>query len=266
MSAILGKVIIQGTIIAETGLRIGGSTGGLKIGGLDSPVIVDPGGRPYIPGSSLKGKTRSLMERFHSRPPSEKGGPHLCEKQDEYENCPVCKVWGLLGNADNFPSISTITRLLVRDVFLDEASIDDEMRKNMELQWTEIKMETAINRLTGTAHGKSLRQIERVPAGARFKESRFIFNVFEEADKDLLKELFIALELLENDYLGGMGSRGSGQVRFADMAVFWNSRSDYENGTLDLIPERKINNGADTPSLLVKTFDDIKKGLALNEA
>jgi CRISPR-associated protein Csm3 len=149
----------------------------------------------------------------------------------------------------------------VRDVFLDESSITDEMRRNMELQWTEVKMETAINRLTGTAHGGSLRQIERVPAGARFKESRFIFNVFEESDKDLLKELFIALELLEDDYLGGMGSRGSGKVRFVDMAVFWNSKSDYENGTLELTADRKINNGSDTPSLLVKKFTDIRKGL-----
>ncbi len=262
MSAMLGKVIIQATIIAETGLRIGGSTGGLKIGGVDSPVIVSPTGRPYIPGSSLKGKTRSLMERFHGRPPLEKEGIHLCQNPDEYANCPVCQVWGLLGNAEKFASMPTITRLLVQDVFLDESSITAEMRDNMELQWTEVKMETAINRLSGTAQKQSLRQIERVPAGARFKESRFIFNVFEEADKDLLKELFIALELLENDYLGGMGSRGSGRVSFADMAVFWNSKSDYESGTLELIPERKINNGADTPSLLVKKFEEVKKGLA----
>lgn len=261
MSAILGKVIVQGTIVAETGLRIGGSTGGLKIGGLDSPVIVDPLDRPYIPGSSLKGKTRSLMERFYNRPPHEKMGIHLCQDPAQYAACPVCKVWGMLGNADTFKDMSTITRLLVRDVFLDESSITDDMRKNMELQWTEVKMETAINRLTGTAHGGSLRQIERVPAGARFKESRFVFNVFEESDKDLLKELFIALELLEDDYLGGTGSRGSGKVRFVDMAVFWNSRSDYENGTLELTTERKINNGADTPSLLVKNFADIRKGL-----
>ena len=213
MSAILGKFIIEGTIVAETGLRIGGSTGGLKIGGVDLNVITDPLGRPYIPGSSIKGKTRSLMEHFRQKAVTF-NGIHLCRNEGDYQNCPVCKVWGILGDAKAFPETPTLTRLLVSDVFLDENSIKEEMRKNMELQWTEVKMETAINRRTGTAHHGSLRQIERVPAGARFKQCRFIFNVFEESDIELLKELFIALELLENDYLGGMGSRGSGRIRF----------------------------------------------------
>ncbi len=263
MSAILGKVIVQGDIIAETGLRIGGSTGGLKIGGVDLNVITDPLGRPYIPGSSIKGKTRSLMERFRGKidPSNDKDWMHLCRNDADYKDCTICKIWGLLGDSKAFPSTPTLTRLLVRDVFIDETSITPQMRDNMDLQWTEVKMETAINRITGTAHGGSLRQIERVPAGARFKDSRFIFNVFGEADKALLKEIFIALELLENDYLGGMGSRGSGQVRLKDMAVYWNKKSDYENGTLELIPERRINNGADTPAKLVQQFEQIKERL-----
>ncbi len=259
MSAIVGKVIVQGVIVAETGLRVGGGSGGLKIGGVDLNVITDPVGRPYIPGSSIKGKSRSLMERFHQAPVTY-NGMHLCRGEDDYAACPVCKVWGVLGDSRNFTS-STLTRLIVRDVPLDEASITDEMRKNMELRWTEVKMETAISRVTGAAHHGSLRQIERVPAGARFKDCQFIFTVFEEEDKPLLKQLFISLELLENDYIGGMGSRGSGRVRFSDLAVYWNNKASYESGHVSLTPDRKINADADTPALLVQRFDGILEKL-----
>ncbi len=134
MSAILGKVIVQGVILAETGLRVGGGFGGLKIGGVDLNVITDPVGRPYIPGSSLKGKTRSLMERFHQLPVTH-NGMHLCREEADYAGCSVCKVWGVPGNARNFTS-PTLTRLIVRDAPLDETSITDEMRKNWGIDKT----------------------------------------------------------------------------------------------------------------------------------
>ncbi|MCP4687913.1 MAG: type III-A CRISPR-associated RAMP protein Csm3 [Desulfobacterales bacterium] len=259
MSAILGKVIVQGVLVAETGLRVGGGSGGLKIGGVDLNVITDPLGRPYIPGSSLKGKSRSLMERFHQLPVTY-NGMHLCREEADYAQCLVCRVWGVLGDARNFSS-PTLTRLIVRDAPLDESSITEEMRRNMELRWTEVKMETAINRVTGAAQHGSLRQIERVPAGARFKDCQFIFTVLQEEDKHLLKQLFISMELLENDYLGGMGSRGSGRVRFSDLAVYWNSKASYESGEVSLTTDRKINADADTPAMLVQRFDEILKGM-----
>lgn len=259
MSQLTGKVIVQGDIETLTGLRVGGTSGGLKIGGVDLNVITDPWGKPYIPGSSLKGKTRSLMESYCQKAPNH-NGIHLCQTEAEYAGCPVCKVWGIMGDARNF-SHHTLTRLLIKDVYLDESSVTTEMRKNLELQWTEVKMETSINRLTGTAQHGSLRQIERVPAGAVFKDAQFIFNVFESSDKELLKNLFIALELVENDYLGGMGSRGFGRVRFFNLAVYWNNRESYENGEVGLDPSRVINNGADIPESLVKNFSDILQRL-----
>ncbi|MDR3569706.1 MAG: type III-A CRISPR-associated RAMP protein Csm3 [Syntrophobacteraceae bacterium] len=259
MGRLLGKVIVTGNVKALTGMRIGGSSGGLKIGGVDLNVITDPFGTPYIPGSSLKGKTRSIMERYHSR--TLHGGVHLCRTDSEYNECPVCRVWGTMAGAQAMTA-STITRLLVSDVFLDKESINQEMRDNLELRWTEVKFETAINRVTGTALKGSLRQIERVPAGAVFKDMHMIFNVFEDKDKDLLKELFIALELLEHDYLGGMGSRGYGRVGFEDMRVFWNSRRAYETGDIALEPSRAVNGEAATPPRLVQDFETIKKGLS----
>ena len=259
MGRLLGKAIITGNVRVLTGMRIGGSSGGLKIGGVDLNVITDPFGTPYIPGSSLKGKTRSIMERFHSRKFNERG-VHLCRTDSEYDECPVCRVWGTMAGAQAMTS-STITRLLVSDIFLDKESINQEMRDNLELRWTEVKFETAINRVTGTALNGSLRQIERVPAGAVFKGMHMIFNVFEDKDKELLKEVFISLELLEHDDLGGMGSRGYGRVGFEDMRVFWNSRHSYETGDISLEPGRAVNGDAATPPRLVQDFETIKKGL-----
>jgi CRISPR-associated protein Csm3 len=259
MNQMLGKVIITGNIRVLSGLRVGGSSGGLKIGGVDANVITDPFGIPYIPGSSLKGKTRSMMERFKSRPLNEKG-MHLCQNDQDYRNCSICKIWGTMGDAKRMHE-PTLTRLLVSDVYLDRQSITEEMRNNMELQWTEVKFETAISRLTGTALTGSLRQMERVPAGAVFKDSCWIFNVFEEGDKDLLKEVLIALELLEHDYLGGMGSRGYGRIVFEDLKIFWNPREAYEKGEIALEEGRKINGDLTTAPMLVKSFDHIKKGL-----
>ena len=132
------------------------------------------------------------------------------------------------------------------------------MKDNLELEWTEVKFETAINRLTGTALRGSLRQAERVPAGAKFKNSEILFSILEEDDKDLLKKVFEAMELLEHDYLGGMGSRGYGRVAFTDVEVYWNKKDNYESGDIDLKPERKINNGFDTPSQLVANFAEIR--------
>ncbi|MGB4703944.1 MAG: type III-A CRISPR-associated RAMP protein Csm3 [Candidatus Saccharicenans sp.] len=262
---LLGKVIIRADIEVLTGMRIGGSKSGLKIGGIDLNVITDPWGKPYIPGSSLKGKLRSLMEKkIAASVPGfwNDGAGHQCKKDESYRKCPVCRICGIAG--DKEMSVPTLTRLYVCDCYLDESSITEEMRANLELEYTEAKYETAIDRIKGTARHGSLREIERVPAGARFKDAELIYNVFEEEDKKLLKYVFEAIELLEHDYLGGMGSRGYGRVRFNKMRIFWNRKEDYENGNVDLSEARKIN-GADvgeTAPEIVKNFDRLLQKLS----
>jgi len=271
--SLIGKVIIKGQIEVKTGMRIGGATGGLKIGGLDLNVITDPEGKPYIPGSSLKGKLRSLLEKkeaanrpdfWNVKDSNGKLSGHQCKNDQQYINCSVCRVWGVaISDKDVNITVPTPTRLLVSDSYLDEKSITQEMKDNLELEYTEVKFETAINRLTGTALSRSLRQIERVPAGARFKDVELIYNVFDEQDKEYLKHVFVALELLEHDYLGGMGSRGYGRVAFNNIEVFWNKREDYENGKIALIPERAINKDlGTTPAEIVQKYEELKKRLA----
>lgn len=263
MLQLLGKVIIKGILEAKTGLRIGGTSGGLKIGGLDLSVITDPEDRPYIPGSSLKGKLRALLEQKVSNGSSFfDNGSHSCKSEENYRNCPICKIWGTI-NSDNF-RVPTLTRLIVRDAYL---LVDGEYKKfwekvqdNLPLQWTEVKMETAINRIKGTALSGSLRQIERVPAGAVFGW-QMSFNVFAQEDKDLLKKIFEAMSLLENDYLGGMGSRGYGQVELKNMEIYWNNKASYENGDVNLEESRRINEKLTTPALAIKNFNTIKAKL-----
>lgn len=256
---LIGKVVIIGDVKVVTGIRVGGTQTGLKIGGLDSPVITDALGAPYIPGSSLRGKLLTLVERRMGKSPSEKGGRHMC-KSDNL--CDICKIWGVAGSdVKNFGDTIALGRLIVRDTPLDRESITQEMQKNLDLKYTEVKFETAINRRTGTALHGSLRQIERVPAGAVFRPAEFIFNIYEESDKDLLKHLFEAMALLEDDYLGGMGSRGYGKVKFEDIKIWWNKTDNYETGDVDLKPDRSINGKWTTPQLLLQNFGEFKQKL-----
>ncbi|MCR4428827.1 MAG: type III-A CRISPR-associated RAMP protein Csm3 [Caldiserica bacterium] len=255
---LLGKVIIHGDIEVKTGLMIGGISSSLKIGGVDISVITDPWGKPYIPGSSLKGKMRTLIEKKEGLPinaaMTEKEQPwrHQCQTPEDYQKCSVCKVWGIIGGGDF--KIPVLTRLIVRDTYLDEESITKEMKANLELDFTETKMETAIDRVKGQATGP--RTTERVPAGACFKDCELIYSLFYSSDLEDLKKVFEALELLEHDYLGGSGTRGYGKVVFKNLRVYCNTVSDYESGQLNLSP---VNGDLKTPSEVIKNFEEIKK-------
>jgi CRISPR-associated protein Csm3 len=251
-----GKVVITGKVKAETGLSIGGPTVGLDIGGVDNSVIKDANGEPYIPGSSLKGKLRSLIEKAEGKELVEvskepKIRIHKCINKEAL--CSICKIFGLPGEEE----YAEPTRLIVRDASLIEESISEAIRKRIDLEWTEVKWENVIDRITSAANP---RQIERVPAGAEFT-FEMIYNIFGNPDKDNLKQVFKAMELLEHDYLGGQGSRGYGKVRFEDIRVYWNSKKDYENGTVDLTEEKRINKSYTTPAAIVKNFGGIQKEL-----
>jgi len=259
---LIEKIIIKGKICVKTGLRIGGPESGLKIGGIDNPVVTDPEGKPYIPGSSLKGKLRSLIEKKEKV--SIENGFHQCKTDNDYQNCAICKIWGVLAS-DNIKNLQTLTRLIVRDSYLIKESITEEMRKNLELEWTEVKMETAIDRVSGKAFG--LRTFNRIPAGAMF-DMELIYNVYDEKDKEILIKLFESMELLEHDYLGGMGSRGYGKIKFDDIKIFCNKKENYENGNLNDKPiyeakltEEELKNDVSLVAKIVKEFDNIKQNL-----
>ena len=190
------KIIYTGVITLKTGLHIGGTNAALNIGGPDKFVVRNPiNNIPYIPGSSLKGKMRSLVEIANGE--TNNGKP---------TNSAETKAGALFGVSGDSNS-SRPSRLIVRDAELD---IESQNFNNTDLPFTESKTEVAIDRITAKANPRTF---ERVPAGAEFKLN-MVLNIFEGEDEESLKKtLKQAIELLEDDYLGGHGSRGYGQIK-----------------------------------------------------
>jgi len=236
----LGKVVLEGELHCETGLHIGAGKGSLEIGGADNPVVKDAFGRPYIPGSSLRGKMRSLLEQASGLAVtselvylSKRKGQEVRIHQSDRPDDEICILFGRspgrmekVAGESIESSAATPARLTVYDAPLDQASITPQMRENLDDELTEVKSENAVDRITSQANPRTL---ERVPAGARF-HVKMIVDVLCEEDKQLVGRLAQALRLLEDDALGGGGSRGSGRVRFANLRLVWRSSTFYAGG------------------------------------
>lgn len=197
------QIVIKGTIEVLTGLHIGGNKEEIEIGGMDNPVIKNPITKePYIPGSSIKGKMRSLLELKYNKTPN--GEPCACG------NCQICNIFGCSKSAN----LQVPTALIVRDATLNEK----KTKENLQLiendfsvfNLIEEKTENTINRLIGTA--KSPRKQERVVPGTIF-DFEMVFRVFADDKEELLKYIKEGLDLLQADYLGGNGSRGCGKIK-----------------------------------------------------
>lgn len=178
-----------------TGIHIGDSKENVEIGGIDNPIIrrsID--NLPYLPGSSIKGKIRSLLEQIAGS--AEIGG-----------NSEINDLFGFAD--DNKPS-----KIIIRDSYMsvDSKKALDESDYT-DMPYSEVKFENTINRVTGKADNP--RQTERVPAGTFF-DLEIVINVWDnDADgKKSISLLEKGIKALENDYLGGSGSRGYGQVKF----------------------------------------------------
>jgi CRISPR-associated protein Csm3 len=199
---------LRGQLEALTGLLIGGPEAGLEVGGVDKTFIRDLEGYPYIPGSSLKGKVRSLLERRLNKV-SPGGSAHSCNDRA----CDICRLFGAGDVSDHMPERGP-TRLLFRDAHFSEESkrayLDAIGRGE---RYYETKTETMIDRRTGAAFKGSLHTFERVPPGARFELS-ITLRAIENDPVDAMKQQVEAgLHVLENDYLGSSGSRGYGKVK-----------------------------------------------------
>lgn len=224
-----GRIILTGKIQAKTGLHIGGSPGALAIGNVDLPVIRDARtNRPYIPGSSLKGKMRSLAEKFTGATQNRSIGRdvsiHVAETAAEYQRFWVNPIFGVPGEVKF--DVPAPNRLVVRDVPLDPESEAELLAAKTDLPFTEVKWEVAIDRVTAAA---APRQIERVPAGAVFAPMELVFSAFLTGDEILFDNVLTCLQLVEDDYLGGQGSRGSGKVAFENLAVVCKKGDSYES-------------------------------------
>lgn len=250
-----GRVFITANIKALTGLHIGGSSSGLEIGGVDKAVIRNPvDKKPYIPGSSLRGKMRSQTEKMLGMKQNNRIGQvtiHTCKTKEDYNEsggCVVCYIFGVPAEDYSGP-----TRLVVRDVHLTDASAEAMDKANTELRYAEIKTEVAIDRVTSAATPRSL---ERVPAGVVFGPAEFVFGIYEVADFNRLKTVVEALQLVEDDYIGGAGSRGSGKVQFEGIKLIARASGNYSK-EIWLGEYQKVQD-------VLNEFGDIKVKLAQN--
>src|ERR1700719_1290119 len=255
---LIGKLLLEGDITCQTGLHIGAGKGSLEIGGADNPVVKDAFGLPYIPGSSLRGKVRSLLENalgltsptelvYLSRRKGQEVRIHQSDRPDD----DICLLFGR--NAGRMERVTgepvdshnaSPARLAVFDAPLEMESITVSMRENLDDELTEVKSENAIDRITSQANPRTL---ERVPAGARFRV-RMVLDILCAEDSAFPALVVQGLRLLEDDALGGGGSRGSGRVRFDNLKMTWRGKDYYASGAA----EREIAAGVDLAALQAK--------------
>src|SRR6202451_3062954 len=255
---LIGKLILEGEMRCETGLHVGAGKGSLEIGGADNPVVKDAHGRPYVPGSTLRGRILALLEQATGMAiPSElvfiskRKGQDARIHQSELPNNESCTLISLspgrmekVGGGDIESNFATPARLSVFDAPLVPESITAQMRENLDDELTEVKSENAIDRITSQANPRTL---ERVPAGARFK-IRMVLDLLCPEDSVLPALLVQGLRLLEDDALGGGGSRGNGRVSFDNLKLTWRGRDYYASGA----DEREVASGADLAGLRTK--------------
>ncbi|NTV66822.1 MAG: type III-A CRISPR-associated RAMP protein Csm3 [Chlorobaculum sp.] len=275
MIKLLGYIKITGEIEALTGLHIGGTADSIDKGGIDHPVIKNPvTNEPYIPGSSLRGRIRSLLEKKTAKILSpmtnkkeiwleiyksddEKYKGNKAQSTIDAMNSEVCRIFGNSASYENVPSV-----LIVRDaLYTDEAREEYMHGGKGGLPITEAKMEIAVDRITAHA---SPRTIERVPAGAKFifeivyriQTTSFISKIDEDgkvkeirkyvADdrvikKDIENLLWALKQIEEHDGLGGNTSRGHGQVKFSVSPIKYDVFEDEYKSKIEGIVN-EINN------------------------
>lgn len=212
------KRIIEfsGTMTIESGVHIGGNDNGTKVGGCDNPVIRNPlTNNPYIPGSSIKGALRSCAEKMPAYAGKIRNGkPCECGQAD----CLVCKLFGAYKPRN---PASGEPRLIVRDMQLNKDFLDKvRMSGGNYSDIVETKASTMIDRGTNTASNGSLRNMERVAAGAVF-DCSFVLKVTDkDKEVELIDFLKKCIKVVEATGIGGKVTSGSGQVKFD---IDWNS-------------------------------------------
>jgi CRISPR-associated protein Csm3 len=268
-----GVLEIEAIVHCVTGLRIGSGPEVMEIGGVENVVVRDPLTRmPYIPGSAFKGALRSHYELFSEKPINHavvRGGEgkppiriHLCGEPD----CEICRVFGRTpeiiykqGSQVDDNVIYT-TRLKVDDAYPTEETI--KKWEGFLPGGVEVKWENVLDRLTSQANP---RQVERVAAGSEFNV-KMSYKIFDERDVDNVRVVMQSMKLVEDDYLGGYGSRGYGRIRFRNISMTLKKR-EYYNGCRD--ESRRMLGGRVFQSLeeLMKDLDrmisEIKSELGL---
>ena len=213
---------IEGTMTLKSGLHIGGESDGIKIGGCDNPIIKDRlTGEPFIPGSSLKGVMRSIDEnRTINKNKIRNGQPCGCGET----SCMICKMFGAHTNPR--PS-SGQPRLIVHDMRLDE-DFKDQLLKSGDSIFSivETRTVTMIDRSTGMAAKGTLRNLEFISAGTKFK-CKFTLKIQDtDNEADFIKEIKYIIDRIEIEGIGSKTTSGCGEVEFD---IDWEDYKEFKN-------------------------------------
>lgn len=238
---LLRKVFITGKIRVKTGLHIGGAKAAVDIGGLDLAVVKAGDQKPYIPGSSFRGKLRGLNARTIGSVAvagfEVKDKRALTDDSGKPETKQIARIFGLPGKRTVPAGDQVIhaTRLIVRDAHFDKFAPDSGVDQDfLDYEWTETKWENRIDRRTGTA--KDPRQLERVPAGALFDFEMVYDSYGDGHEQEDIACIIAMMKMLEDDYLGGHGSRGYGRIQFSKVEFSARTVEDYIQGN----PRKRI--------------------------
>jgi CRISPR-associated protein Csm3 len=243
------NIIISGELIVETGLHIGGEVESVQIGDAEKVIIRDPNSDlPYVPGSSLKGTMRSLLELFVLETRSnlmegDVGQSCTCGE------CPVCVVFGApFRDPHQGP-----TRLIVRDAHPTPDTVARWLASPEIIEGAEVKWENNIDRFSAKS---TARMIERVPKGSKFA-FEMIYGVYCVGDYLNFPRVLEGMKLLEDGYLGGHGTRGYGRIRFDRITLTKRTAAFYQ-GTAQSVPiatGRSVATILRDPDLIGKLID-----------
>lgn len=231
----LKNYIITGKLECVTGLHIGESLDTIDIGGSDNPLVrKSTNNLPYIPGSSLKGKLRTLLELADK----DSSKSVIANNGHASNKGLAAQLFGISGNEEKLDKNGLYYKVIVRDSFPTEETIKDWENNPSLLNGSELKYENTLNRLTAEAKP---RNIERVPPESCFM-FEIIVNISSKEDEESVEDksenkgtgndvlpILRAMKLLEDDYLGGSGSRGFGKVCFKDINIIERSVDYYIN-------------------------------------
>lgn len=245
---IFGRLYLRMDIELQSGMHIGSTSGDTDLSALNNPMLRHPLTKlPYIPGSSLRGKMRSLMEYAYALPQNEfirSESPVVrihsitddSATRDRIDADAVCALFGV--NGDRNPAVPT--RLTVTDFHLS-GDAQTRMQTARVASYSEVKTEVSIDRRTTAANP---RQNERTPAGAVFTGGEMIYTLYASDDLAQGERLLELLMMLQDHWVGGSGSRGYGNVNFASLVWAARRRGGTQPDVLD--------SGADLHDLLVR--------------
>lgn len=212
--------IINGIIHCESGIHIGNPSNDIDIEGVDNPIIRDPISRlPYIPGSSIKGKLRALLELC-----DEGSANCVIDNNGLPSNdldCIASQIFGVSLYGKNYP-----TRVIVRDSYPTDDTILIWKKNDDLYDGVELKYENIIDRIRAYA---AFRSTERIPRGSEFN-FEIIFSLYDGDDEKNFLYLLKSLQLLEDNYLGGFGTRGYGKIKFKNLKITKRDKEYYISG------------------------------------